>query len=104
MSAPGAYFTTAVKAESGAGASVVIQYLSVKPIQPFSAAPYGILARHGRPDTQNFFVLHEGVVGMTDGQLLEKKYKAITELAATGAEGPAPVSYTHLTLPTILRV
>ena len=35
MSAPGAYFTTAVKAEPGAGASVVIQYLSVKPIQPF---------------------------------------------------------------------
>ena len=28
----------------------------------FTAAPYGIIARHGRPDTQNFFILHEGVV------------------------------------------
>ncbi|HWL58083.1 MAG TPA: membrane protein insertase YidC [Paracoccus sp. (in: a-proteobacteria)] len=56
---------------------------------PFAAAPYGILARHGRPDTQNYYVLHEGAVGMTDGKLLEKKYKAIAELAATGAEGPA---------------
>ncbi len=56
---------------------------------PFSAAPYGILARHGKPDTQNFFVLHEGVVGMTDGKLLELKYKDMPELAAVAGEGPA---------------
>ncbi|HRM73837.1 MAG TPA: membrane protein insertase YidC, partial [Paracoccus sp. (in: a-proteobacteria)] len=56
---------------------------------PFSAAPYGILARHGKPDTQNFFVLHEGVVGMTDGELLEQKYKDMPELAAVAGEGPA---------------
>ncbi|WP_374635587.1 membrane protein insertase YidC [Paracoccus sp. (in: a-proteobacteria)] len=56
---------------------------------PFSAAPYGILARHGKPDTQNFFVLHEGVVGMTDGELLEQKYKDMPELAAIAGEGPA---------------
>ncbi len=56
---------------------------------PFSAAPYGILARHGKPDTQNFFVLHEGVVGMTDGKLLEQKYKDMPELAAVAGEGPA---------------
>lgn len=57
----------------------------------FSAAPYGILARHGRPDTQNFFVLHEGAVGMTDGKLLELKYKDIAKLDAVGYEGPAQV-------------
>ncbi|MTH76287.1 membrane protein insertase YidC [Paracoccus aestuariivivens] len=56
---------------------------------PFSAAPYGILARHGKPDTQNYYVLHEGAVGMTDGELLEKKYKNITELDAVAGEGPA---------------
>ena len=56
---------------------------------PFAAAPYGILARHGKPDTQNFFVLHEGAVGMTDGALLEEKYKNLTELDASGNEGPA---------------
>ena len=37
-------------------------------------------ARHGRPDTQNFFILHEGVVGMIDGTLVETKYDAMTEL------------------------
>ncbi|WJS84447.1 membrane protein insertase YidC [Paracoccus sp. TOH] len=56
---------------------------------PFSAAPYGILARHGKPDTQNFFVLHEGIVGMTDGKLLEEKYKNLPDLAALPGEGPA---------------
>lgn len=55
----------------------------------FAAAPYGILARHGKPDTQNFFVLHEGAVGMTDGKLLEEKYKNMAELETSGAEGPA---------------
>ncbi|WP_134678854.1 membrane protein insertase YidC [Paracoccus ravus] len=55
----------------------------------FAAAPYGILARHGRPDTQNYFVLHEGAVGMTDGKLLEQKYKNIAELDPIAGEGHA---------------
>ncbi|MGZ3217568.1 membrane protein insertase YidC [Paracoccus sp. T5] len=57
----------------------------------FSAAPYGIIARHGRPDTQNYFVLHEGVVGMHDGTLIEQKYKAIAELDPIEREGRAQV-------------
>lgn len=57
----------------------------------FSAAPYGILARHGQPDTQNFFVLHEGAVGMTDGSLLEMKYKDIAKLDPVAQEGPAEI-------------
>ncbi|KGJ03636.1 protein translocase subunit yidC [Paracoccus halophilus] len=56
---------------------------------PFSAAPYGILARHGQPDTQNFFVLHEGVVGMTDGELLEQNYDDLPDLDVLPGEGPA---------------
>lgn len=67
----------------------VTQSLENTAATPFAAAPYGILARHGKPDTQNFFVLHEGAVGMTDGKLLEEKYKKMTELAPSGAEGPA---------------
>ena len=58
----------------------------------FSAAPYGILARHGQPDTQNFFVLHEGAVGMTDGSLLEMKYKDIAKLDPVAQEGPAEIA------------
>ena len=38
-------------------------------------APYGILARHGEPqDLRNFFILHEGLVRMTDGTLEEVDY------------------------------
>lgn len=42
---------------------------------PVSLAPYGVLARHGEPiDLKNFFILHEGVVRLTDGQLAEIDY------------------------------
>ncbi|EEE39037.1 60 kDa inner membrane insertion protein [Rhodobacteraceae bacterium KLH11] len=43
-------------------------------------APYGILARHGigedgdLPGLKNFFILHEGVIGMSDGTLTEVDY------------------------------
>tara|TARA_R110000850_G_scaffold82629_2_gene177352 strand:+ start:2786 stop:4612 length:1827 start_codon:yes stop_codon:yes gene_type:complete len=37
-----------------------------------SVAPYAILARHGiPPNLKNFFILHEGVVAMTDGEYSE---------------------------------
>ncbi len=50
-----------------------------------SLAPYGILARHGSgedadlPGLKNFFILHEGVVGMTDGTLAEIDYADMRE-------------------------
>ncbi|QJD17269.1 membrane protein insertase YidC [Paracoccus sanguinis] len=59
---------------------------------PFAAAPYGILARHGKPDTQNFFVLHEGAVGMSDGKLVEVKYKDMVKFDPVAGEGPAQVA------------
>ena len=53
-----------------------------------SVAPSGIVARHGMPaDLQNFFVLHEGVVGRVDGTLTETKYSAMTELPVIDREG-----------------
>ena len=58
----------------------------------FTAAPYGIIARHGQPDTQNFFVLHEGAVGMADGTLQELKYDKIAELDPLNREGRADVT------------
>lgn len=57
----------------------------------FSTAPYGIIARHGRPDTQNNFILHEGVVGMVDGTLVEMKYDDVAELDPIDREGRAEV-------------
>ena len=50
-------------------------------------APYGIVARHGEPDTVNFFILHEGVVRMSDGELQEIDYGNMTDLPANQAEG-----------------
>ncbi len=39
---------------------------------PATLAPYGLIARHGEPkDLRNFFILHEGAVAMTDGELSE---------------------------------
>ncbi len=42
--------------------------------------PYGIVARHGEPDTVGFFILHEGMVGMADGELTEIDYNDMPDL------------------------
>jgi YidC/Oxa1 family membrane protein insertase len=45
-----------------------------------SMAPYAILARHGIPtDLKNFFILHEGVVAMTDGEYSETDWDELPE-------------------------
>ena len=55
-------------------------------------APYGIVARHGQPSTlENFFVLHEGVVGRTDGELAETKYKDLIDLPVVDREAAQAV-------------
>jgi len=55
---------------------------------PVTLQPYGVVARHGKPaDLQNFYVLHEGVVGRVDGTLQEVKYKALDELPLVEREG-----------------
>lgn len=58
-----------------------------------SLQPYGIIARHGLPQLQNIFVVHEGAVQRTDGELTETDYADITELAVDPNEGlPAEVT------------
>ena len=34
---------------------------------PVSLLPYGYIARRGEPEGMNFFILHEGAVGWSDG-------------------------------------
>ena len=47
---------------------------------PVAARPYGLLRRHGEPaDLKNFFILHEGLVRMSDGELEETSYKDIRD-------------------------
>ena len=44
-------------------------------------APYGVITRHGLPSgLQNIFVVHEGTIARTDGELTEKKYKKVAAL------------------------
>ncbi|MCA0964804.1 membrane protein insertase YidC [Salipiger bermudensis] len=53
-----------------------------------SAAPYGIIARHGEPaDLKNFFVLHEGVVSIADGKLSEIGYSDMPDMDVNRNEG-----------------
>lgn len=54
-----------------------------------SMAPYGIVARHGDPDTVGFFILHEGVVRMSDGTLQEIDYGDMADLPADPRGGGA---------------
>ena len=58
---------------------------------PFAAAPYGIIARHGEPDTQNYFVLDEGVVSMQEGTLIEQDDDDLPDLEPQGREGRAEI-------------
>ncbi|MHA6326151.1 membrane protein insertase YidC [Roseivivax sp. CAU 1753] len=51
-------------------------------------APYGILARHGEPvNAKNFFILHEGAIAMTDGELTEIDWGDMTDLPVVPQAG-----------------
>ncbi|MGC0224343.1 membrane protein insertase YidC [Pseudooceanicola nitratireducens] len=53
-----------------------------------SLRPYALLRRHGIPsDLKKFFVLHEGLVRMSDGELEEAKYDKIEDFDTDDREG-----------------
>jgi YidC/Oxa1 family membrane protein insertase len=55
---------------------------------PVRLAPYGLIARHGRPDDlKGFFILHEGVIRMVDGELSELSYNDVEDLDFVEREG-----------------
>ena len=59
---------------------------------PVRMAPYGTVARHGELDLTGFFILHEGIVRMTDGELQEIDYDDLPDLDQVAREGgPADV-------------
>ncbi|MBO9402434.1 membrane protein insertase YidC [Shimia sp. R9_3] len=61
-----------------------------------SLAPYGVLARYGQPeDLKNFFILHEGMVSMADGELAEIDYDDMTDFTFDQREG-APAEVTQV--------
>ena len=55
---------------------------------PVSARPYSVIRRHGIPeDPTKFFILHEGLVRMTDGALEEVDYDEIQDYDVDPKEG-----------------
>jgi len=50
-------------------------------------APYGIIARHGEPETIGFYILHEGVVRSTDGEIGEIDYNDMPDFATAEGAG-----------------
>lgn len=52
------------------------------------AAPYGILSRHGEPaDLKKFFILHEGLISLANGELAEIDYGDVTDYDFDDREG-----------------
>ncbi len=41
---------------------------------PLTIRNYGLVARIGEPDTLNFYILHEGFIGVLDDELIEEDY------------------------------
>jgi YidC/Oxa1 family membrane protein insertase len=56
-------------------------------------APYGAIARRGEPDGVGFYILHEGAVGVFDGELAERDYDDLRDFEVSQAErGPVEVT------------
>jgi YidC/Oxa1 family membrane protein insertase len=66
-------FTVTQKVENGTDTAQRVQ-------------PYGIVARHGEPEIEGFFIAHEGVVVMADGVLSEIDYDDMPELPTIARE------------------
>ncbi|WGI21694.1 membrane protein insertase YidC [Amylibacter sp. IMCC11727] len=49
--------------------------------------PYGIVARVGEPETIGFYILHEGVVRASDGEIQEIDYDDMPDQTADASEG-----------------
>ncbi len=60
---------------------------------PANLYAYGVVERHGLPSNlKKFFVLHEGVVRLSDGKLDEIDYDDIVDAAPVPAEGGVPAN------------
>ncbi len=54
-------------------------------------SPYGLVLRQGAPGGYQTYVLHEGSIGMADGQLHDVTFKKLTKLDVDPTEGPADI-------------
>jgi YidC/Oxa1 family membrane protein insertase len=65
----------------------ITQSVENRSASPVTVTPYGFIARDGRQDSMANFILHEGVVRMSDGKLQEIKYKAMADLETVSPDG-----------------
>ena len=61
----------------------VTQEIENKSNNKIEIFPYRLIKRINLPDTINFFILHEGLISLLDDELLEKKYKHLSEDCST---------------------
>jgi len=54
-------------------------------------APYGIIARNGEPETAGFYLLHEGVVRASDGELEEITYSDMPDFDVAPGDGAVEI-------------
>jgi YidC/Oxa1 family membrane protein insertase len=55
---------------------------------PVTLYPYGLISRHGTPQTLGFFILHEGLIGVLDGKLQEIDYDDVRDDGAVELQSP----------------
>jgi YidC/Oxa1 family membrane protein insertase len=55
---------------------------------PVTLYPYGLISRHGTPETLGFFILHEGLIGVLDGKLEEISYDDVRDDGAIEMQSP----------------
>ena len=54
-------------------------------------APYGIIAHYGEPATEGFYLSHEGLVRVSDGELEEIKYKDMPKFDVVQGDGAVEI-------------
>ncbi len=64
--------------------------------RPLTLFPYGLVSRYGTPQTTDFYILHEGLLGVIDGQLQEIDYDDIQEEPA-GISAPTTGGWIGIT-------
>ena len=62
----------------------VVQKVKNSTSNPVNLYPYGLIRRAGEPETTDFFVLHEGPLGVFDGSLKEHSYSDLKESGQKG--------------------
>ena len=75
----------------------VTQTVENRSDKPVVLYPYARVQRHGVPKTQGFFVLHEGLIGVLDGELYEVRYKDLMEEDAKPQEADSTGGWLGIT-------